>query len=151
MVSCAGKLLCQQLGGTAATGGFVQQAAAATGCSGLLQKLGQSSGYATNSHDIFNIHRHSPNNNWNTEFDFTPENYKRVSINATAQQAAVAAKTASPPAKPVCWEPAGLDSSGSGASNCDAVPSTLQHSPAGAHFIAVRFASHAVARQQGCV
>lgn len=80
-VSCAGRLLAHQLGG--ATGGIVQQAAAATGCSGLWQKLAQgsssSSGYATNSHDIFNIHKHAPHNNWNTEFDFTPDNYKRVS------------------------------------------------------------------------
>lgn len=78
VVSCASNLLVQQLGASAARGGFLQQAAAAAGCSGLLQKLGQSSGYATNSHDIFNIHKHSPHNNWNTEFDFTPDNYKRV-------------------------------------------------------------------------
>jgi NADH dehydrogenase (ubiquinone) flavoprotein 2 len=79
VVSCAGKLLAQQLTASAATSSAVQQAAAAAGCSGLLQKLGQQwSGYATNSHDIFNIHKHAPDNNWNTEFDFTPENYKRV-------------------------------------------------------------------------
>lgn len=79
VVSCAGKLLAQQLTTSAATSSAVQQAAAAAGCSGLLQKLGQQwSGYATNSHDIFNIHKHAPDNNWNTEFDFTPENYKRV-------------------------------------------------------------------------
>jgi NADH dehydrogenase (ubiquinone) flavoprotein 2 len=80
VVSCASNLLVQQLGASAARGGFLQQAAAAAGCSGLLQKLGQSSGYATNSHDIFNIHKHSPHNNWNTEFDFTPDNYKRVRL-----------------------------------------------------------------------
>ncbi|KAK9917341.1 hypothetical protein WJX75_003369 [Coccomyxa subellipsoidea] len=34
--------------------------------------------FATNSHDILNTHRHSPKNNWETPFDFTPENYERV-------------------------------------------------------------------------
>lgn len=82
VASTAGKLLAHQLGASAACSSVVQQAAAAAGCSGLLQKLGEacSRGFATNSHDIFNIHKHAPHNNWNTEFDFTPENYKRVSI-----------------------------------------------------------------------
>ncbi len=79
VASSAAKLLAHQLGAGAASSA-VQQAAAAAGCSGLLQKLGQACrGFATNSHDIFNIHKHSPHNNWNTEFDFTPDNYKRVS------------------------------------------------------------------------
>lgn len=34
--------------------------------------------FATNSHDIFNVHRDEPHNNDQTEFDFTPENYKHV-------------------------------------------------------------------------
>eukprot|EP00878_Enallax_costatus_P020324 GHUV01021477.1.p1 GENE.GHUV01021477.1~~GHUV01021477.1.p1 ORF type:complete len:135 (+),score=37.34 GHUV01021477.1:322-726(+) len=67
-----GKLVAQH----AATAGAVQQTAAATG-SGLLQLLGGQT-YATNSHDIFNVHRQSPDNNWNTEFDFTPANYQKV-------------------------------------------------------------------------
>lgn len=83
VASVAGRLLAQQLGtaaGPSSCSGLVQQAAAAAGCSGLLAKLGgQSSSYATNSHDIFNIHKHAPDNNWNTDFDFTPDNYKRVS------------------------------------------------------------------------
>lgn len=69
-----GKLVAQQF----ATAGAVQQAAAAAAGTGLLQILGQQS-FATNSHDIFNVHRPGPDNNWNTEFDFTPANYKRVS------------------------------------------------------------------------
>jgi len=77
VATCAGRLLSQQLG---ATGGFLQQAAAAASSSGVLQQLGssRSSPYSTNSHDIFNIHKHAPHNNWNTEFDFTPDNYKKV-------------------------------------------------------------------------
>lgn len=34
--------------------------------------------FATNSHDIFNVHRHESHNNWDTEFDFTDANYERV-------------------------------------------------------------------------
>lgn len=34
--------------------------------------------YATNSHDVFNVHRDEAHNNNDTPFDFTPENYKRV-------------------------------------------------------------------------
>mmetsp|Transcript_13839 Transcript_13839/g.26577 ORF Transcript_13839/g.26577 Transcript_13839/m.26577 type:complete len:299 (-) Transcript_13839:250-1146(-) len=34
--------------------------------------------FATNSHDHFNIHRDSPENNDSTPFDFTPENYELV-------------------------------------------------------------------------
>lgn len=34
--------------------------------------------FATNSHDIFNVHKDSPENNMSTEFDFTPANYQRV-------------------------------------------------------------------------
>ncbi|WIA20676.1 hypothetical protein OEZ85_005051 [Tetradesmus obliquus] len=76
-----GKLVAQQLASNAgASAGLAQTAAAAAGSSGLLQQLGRSSSraFATNSHDIFNIHKHSPDNNWNTEFDFTPANYKKV-------------------------------------------------------------------------
>ncbi|KAL4444855.1 hypothetical protein ABPG77_003905 [Micractinium sp. CCAP 211/92] len=34
--------------------------------------------FATNSHDIFNTHRHEAHNNWDTEFDFTDANYEKV-------------------------------------------------------------------------
>ncbi|CAL5229377.1 g12691 [Coccomyxa viridis] len=34
--------------------------------------------FATNSQDIFNTHRHSTQNNWDTPFDFTSENYEHV-------------------------------------------------------------------------
>lgn len=34
--------------------------------------------FATNSHDIFNVHRHEAHNNWDTEFDFTDANYEKV-------------------------------------------------------------------------
>lgn len=33
---------------------------------------------ATNSHDIFNVHRDQPDNNWEVQFDFTTQNYKKV-------------------------------------------------------------------------
>ena len=53
----------------------VQQAAigATTRASQLL-----SQSFATNSHDIFNVHKESADNNWNTEFDFSEANYKKV-------------------------------------------------------------------------
>lgn len=70
--SVLGRLVAQQLTATAA----VQQTTAAAG-SGLLHLLARQS-FATNSHDLFNVHRESPDNNWNTEFDFTPANYKKV-------------------------------------------------------------------------
>lgn len=66
-----GKVVGQQL----ATAGL-EQAAAASG-PGLLQQLARRC-FATNSHDIFNVHRPSAENNWNTEFDFTPANYKKA-------------------------------------------------------------------------
>lgn len=34
--------------------------------------------FATNSHDIFNVHRHEAHNNWQTEFDFTEANYEKA-------------------------------------------------------------------------
>lgn len=96
VASCAGKLLAHQLGAGAASSA-VQQAAAAAGCSGLLQKLGEACrGYSTNSHDIFNIHKHAPHNNWNTEFDFTPDNYKRVRSSKRAFQAVVYSSSFTP-------------------------------------------------------
>jgi hypothetical protein len=75
-----GQLVAQQLASNAAaSAGLAQTAAAAASSSGLLHLLGRSSrAFATNSHDIFNIHKHSPDNNWNTDFDYTPANYKKV-------------------------------------------------------------------------
>lgn len=35
-------------------------------------------GFSTNSTDIFNVHKETPENNWNTTFDFTEANYKRA-------------------------------------------------------------------------
>eukprot|EP00879_Flechtneria_rotunda_P001051 GHRR01001189.1.p1 GENE.GHRR01001189.1~~GHRR01001189.1.p1 ORF type:complete len:295 (+),score=104.56 GHRR01001189.1:317-1201(+) len=67
------KLLAQQLSAAVA----LEQQVASASSNGLLQ-LAKKQAFATNSHDIFNIHHHSPDNNWQTEFDFTPENYKRV-------------------------------------------------------------------------
>jgi hypothetical protein len=83
--ACAGRLLAQQLSGcggaaAAAQANAMQLQAAAAGATGLLAQLGGRRTFATNSHDIFNIHKHAPDNNWNTEFDFTPDNYKRVSL-----------------------------------------------------------------------
>jgi hypothetical protein len=107
VASRAARLLAQQLcaSSTAAAGAAQHSTAAAAaavgvGGSSVLQQLaaharpqlahGQQQpqqqvlgaaaarAFATNSHDIFNIHRHAPDNNWNTEFDFTPDNYKRV-------------------------------------------------------------------------
>ena len=34
--------------------------------------------YATNSHDIFNIHRHESHNNWSTKFSFTADNLAKA-------------------------------------------------------------------------
>ncbi|KAG7675148.1 hypothetical protein Ndes2526B_g08007 [Nannochloris sp. 'desiccata'] len=34
--------------------------------------------FATNSHDVLNIHHEEPHNNMETQFDFTPANYKLV-------------------------------------------------------------------------
>lgn len=34
--------------------------------------------FATNSHDVFNTHRESPENNKQTTFDFTEANYEKV-------------------------------------------------------------------------
>jgi NADH dehydrogenase (ubiquinone) flavoprotein 2 len=77
-----GRALCQASSSSAP--GTLQQAAAAT--PRLLQLLGAGRAwFATNSHDIFNVHRESAENNWNTEFDFTPENYKRVRQRAPRQ------------------------------------------------------------------
>lgn len=70
-----GQLFVQQLASSGASAGLVQRAAAASG-NGLLQLCRRT--FATNSHDIFNIHKHTPDNNWNTDFDFTPANYKKV-------------------------------------------------------------------------
>jgi hypothetical protein len=75
-----------------------QQGAAAAGCALLRAVLGRPAapadpplallsiaapvqrGFATNSHDVFNVHNDEAHNNWNTEFDFTEANYKRVSV-----------------------------------------------------------------------
>jgi len=78
-----GKLFGQQLVSAGAAAGLPQQAAAAG--TGLLQLLGRS-GFSTNSHDIFNVHKHSPENNWNTGFDFTPDNYKKVNHNVSLEK-----------------------------------------------------------------
>lgn len=80
VASVAGKLIAQQLGAAAVAGGTAQQVTFAASCNSLLQKLVHGRGFATNSHDIFNVHKHAPHNNWNTEFDFTPDNYKKVSV-----------------------------------------------------------------------
>lgn len=60
------------LAAAAASGGaptaLAQQAAAAASVS--LRSLA-SRHFSTNSHDIFNVHKDSGDNNWNTEFDFT--------------------------------------------------------------------------------
>ena len=50
--------------------GAVQQATAATSVS--LSHLLQARGFATNSTDVFNIHKDTAENNATTEFDFTP-------------------------------------------------------------------------------
>jgi NADH dehydrogenase (ubiquinone) flavoprotein 2 len=78
-----GRALCQASSTSAP--GTLQQAAAAT--PRLLQLLGAGRAwFATNSHDIFNVHRESADNNWNTEFDFTPDNYKVVRQGASLVQ-----------------------------------------------------------------
>eukprot|EP00891_Asterochloris_glomerata_P003744 jgi/Astpho2/3744/Aster-04927 len=32
--------------------------------------------FSTNSHDVFNVHKHASDNNWETDFDFTDANYE---------------------------------------------------------------------------
>lgn len=45
---------------------------------GLVPAASQSTSrdFSTNSHDIFNVHKHNSDNNWETPFDFTDENYE---------------------------------------------------------------------------
>lgn len=63
----------QQLSGSAAA----STAAAAASGSGWLRQVKDRT-YSTNSTDIFNVHVDTPENNWQTQFDFTPANYKRA-------------------------------------------------------------------------
>lgn len=66
--------LASQAAATAVSGPSVQRAtAAATVAMGNMLK---SRAFATNSTDVFNIHKDTPENNKNTEFDFTEANYK---------------------------------------------------------------------------
>ena len=51
--------------------GQAQQAAAAVATSAANQQF-VSRGFATNSTDVFNIHKDTPENNVNTKFEFTP-------------------------------------------------------------------------------
>ncbi|KAF8062742.1 NADH dehydrogenase [ubiquinone] flavoprotein 2 [Scenedesmus sp. PABB004] len=73
-----GKLAAQQLAAAGGCGGAAAAGPAAAGAGGALLRLARAAGFATNSHDVFNVHKHAPDNNWNTEFDFTPANYKKV-------------------------------------------------------------------------
>lgn len=78
----AGRLASQLASGSAAGAAqALQQAAAASGLA--VQHWGatyaqQRAGFATNSHDIFNVHKDSPENNIDIPFEFTPANMKRV-------------------------------------------------------------------------
>lgn len=58
---------------SAATVTMARTAGPATTCSPAATR-----GFATNSVDIFNIHKHSPENNLSTQFDFTDANYEKV-------------------------------------------------------------------------
>lgn len=44
----------------------------------LKNKVWSRLAYSTNSTDVFNIHKDTPENNWNTQFDFTEANYQRA-------------------------------------------------------------------------
>lgn len=77
-----------QLCGSQAAASGLQHAAA--GASLRLSQLLAAHGFATNSHDIFNVHKESVENNWNTEFDFTMDNYKRVRGRPSGEQAPAA-------------------------------------------------------------
>ena len=57
---------------------LAQRAAAAASTSSLGEVL-RSRGFATNSTDVFNIHKDTPENNANTTFDFTEVGLPRVS------------------------------------------------------------------------
>lgn len=61
---------------TAAQGGAVQQATAA-GSVSLANALNARL-FSTNSTDVFNIHKDTPDNNASIEFDYTEPNYKAV-------------------------------------------------------------------------
>eukprot|EP00873_Tetraselmis_striata_P034431 jgi/Tetstr1/454695/TSEL_004032.t1 len=52
--------------------------ALATGLSRIAAPAAGRAAFATNSTDIFNIHKHTPENNLETPFDFTEANYERV-------------------------------------------------------------------------
>lgn len=77
-----GRLLAQQLGGASMAAAALGNctATSASCSSALLARIGAAAArtFATNSHDIFNVHKHSAENNWSTEFDFTPANYKKA-------------------------------------------------------------------------
>uniref|UniRef100_A0A7S2QTK6 NADH dehydrogenase [ubiquinone] flavoprotein 2, mitochondrial n=1 Tax=Chlamydomonas chlamydogama TaxID=225041 RepID=A0A7S2QTK6_9CHLO len=79
VAALAGRALSAAASSSAATEQLTLRAAGAAGFAwrNLLQQQGQR-GFATNSTDIFNVHKDTPDNNWNTEFDFTQENYKVV-------------------------------------------------------------------------
>jgi len=68
--------------GSGAGSAALQHAAAAT--SRAAQQWGsalrpqQQAGFATNSHDIFNVHKDSPDNNVNVPFEFAPATMKKV-------------------------------------------------------------------------
>ncbi|KIY97508.1 NADH dehydrogenase (ubiquinone) flavoprotein 2 [Monoraphidium neglectum] len=62
---------------SASTAASALQHAAAASSGAAAQRWGRA-GFATNSHDIFNVHQDSPTNNASLPFDFTPANYKLV-------------------------------------------------------------------------
>lgn len=76
MFSRVASLACRGL--VHATSGAAQASPAAASCassvvSNLMRALGQQHvGFATNSHDLFNVHKETEHNNANTTFEWTP-------------------------------------------------------------------------------
>jgi hypothetical protein len=71
-----GQLAGQVIAGAGGGASTALQRAAAAG--GRAAAAWGGRGYATNSHDIFNVHKDSADNNINVPFEFTPETMKRV-------------------------------------------------------------------------
>jgi NADH dehydrogenase (ubiquinone) flavoprotein 2 len=79
-----GQLACQ-IASSSGSGGpaALQHAAAATSRAAqnwgaVVQQQQQRAGFATNSHDIFNVHNDSPDNNINVPFEFSAATMKKV-------------------------------------------------------------------------
>eukprot|EP00877_Chromochloris_zofingiensis_P009143 jgi/Chrzof1/4482/Cz14g14250.t1 len=76
-LACSSALLGRALSQLVSSSGASAATQQAAACTRVSQNLWRS-GFATNSTDIFNVHKDTPENNWDVQFDFTEENHKRV-------------------------------------------------------------------------